>query len=49
MSISDNTSNEYYSDSKTMGIDLGNAINTEIKRLVDIGCKYIQVDEPLFC
>ena len=48
MSISDNTSNEYYSDLKTMGIDLGNAINTEIKRLVDIGCKYIQVDEPLF-
>ena len=48
MTISDNTSNEYYSDSKTMGIDLGNAINTEIKRLVDIGCKYIQVDEPLF-
>jgi len=48
MSISDNTSNEYYSDSKTMGIDLGNAINIEIKRLVDIGCKYIQVDEPLF-
>jgi len=48
MSISDNISNEYYSDSKTMGIDLGNAINIEIKRLVDIGCKYIQVDEPLF-
>jgi len=48
MSISDNTSNEYYSDSKTMGIDLGNAINMEIKRLVDAGCKYIQVDEPLF-
>jgi len=48
MSISDNISNEYYSDSKTMGIDLGNAINTEIKRLVDSGCRYIQVDEPLF-
>ena len=48
MSISDNIINEYYSDSKTMGIDLGNAINTEIKRLVDIGCRYIQVDEPLF-
>jgi 5-methyltetrahydropteroyltriglutamate--homocysteine methyltransferase len=31
-----------------MGIDLGNAINTEIKRLVDSGCRYIQVDEPLF-
>jgi len=48
MSIIDNISNEYYSDSKTMGIDLGNAINTEIKRLVDAGCRYIQVDEPLF-
>jgi len=48
MSISDNISNEYYSNSKTMGIDLGNAINTEIKRLVDSGCRYIQVDEPLF-
>jgi len=48
MSISDNISNEYYSDSKTMGIDLGNAINTEIKRLVDSGCRYVQVDEPLF-
>ena len=48
MTISDNTSNEYYSDLKTMCIDLGNAINIEIKRLVDTGCKYIQVDEPLF-
>ena len=48
MTINDNMVNEYYTDSKTMGIDLGNAINTEIKRLVDAGCKYIQVDEPLF-
>lgn len=48
MSISDNISNEYYSNSKTMGMDLGNAINTEIKRLVDAGCRYIQIDEPLF-
>jgi len=48
MTISDNISNEHYSDLKTIGIDLGNAINIEIKRLVDAGCKYIQVDEPLF-
>ena len=31
-----------------MGEDLADAINVEIKRLVDAGCKYIQVDEPLF-
>ena len=48
MTINDNMANEYYTDSKTMGIDLGDAINVEIKRLVDAGCKYIQVDEPLF-
>ena len=48
MTISDNVSNEHYSDLKTMGIDLGNAINIEIKRLVEAGCKYIQVDEPIF-
>jgi len=48
MTISDNMANEYYTDSKTMGIDLGDSINAEIKRLVDAGCKYIQVDEPLF-
>ena len=48
MTINDNMVNEYYADSKTMGIDLGDAINAEIKRLVDAGCKYIQVDEPLF-
>ena len=48
MTINDNMVNEYYTDSKTMGIDLGDAINVEIKRLVDAGCKYIQVDEPLF-
>jgi len=48
MTICDNTANEYYTDLKTMGIDLGDATNIEIKRLVDAGCKYIQVDEPLF-
>ena len=33
---------------KSINYDLAIAINTEIKRLVDAGCKYIQVDEPLF-
>ena len=30
------------------GFDLAEVINVEIKRLQKAGCKYIQVDEPLF-
>lgn len=48
MTISDTIANTYYKDLKKMGIDLAEAINCEIKRLVEAGCKYIQVDEPLF-
>ena len=48
MTITDTIANTYYKSDEEMGHDLANAINTEIKRLVDAGCKYIQVDEPLF-
>jgi len=48
MTITDTIANTYYKSDEEMGYDLAVAINTEIKRLVDAGCKYIQVDEPLF-
>ena len=48
MTITDTIANTYYKSDEEMGYDLAIAINTEIKRLVDKGCKYIQVDEPLF-
>ena len=48
MTITDTIANTYYKSDEEMGYDLAIAINTEIKRLVDVGCKYIQVDEPLF-
>ena len=48
MTISDTIANTYYKSDEEMGHDLAIAINTEIKRLVDAGCKFIQVDEPLF-
>tara|TARA_Y100000768_G_scaffold306842_1_gene240858 strand:+ start:414 stop:1466 length:1053 start_codon:yes stop_codon:yes gene_type:complete len=48
MTITDTISNTYYKSDEEMGYDLAMAINTEIKRLADAGCKYIQVDEPLF-
>ena len=48
MTITDTVANTYYKLDEEMGNDLAIAINIEIKRLVDAGCKYIQVDEPLF-
>ncbi len=48
MTITDTIANTFYKSDEELGYDLAIAINTEIKRLVDAGCKYIQVDEPLF-
>ena len=48
MTITDTIANVFYNSDEQMGEDLADAINVEIKRLVDSGCKYIQVDEPLF-
>jgi len=48
MTITDTIANTYYKSDEKMGEDLADAINVEIKRLVHVGCKYIQVDEPLF-
>ena len=48
LTISDTIANEYYSSIKAMTDDLAKVINIEVKRLSKIGCKYIQIDEPLF-
>ena len=48
MTISDTIANTFYKSDDEMGYDLAIAINAEIKRLVNVGCKFIQVDEPLF-
>ena len=48
MTITDTISNEFYNSPKKMGEDLAEAIKVEIDRLAKAGCKYIQVDEPLF-
>ena len=48
MTITDSIANNYYDDLKKLGFDLALALNKEIKALVDAGCKYIQIDEPVF-
>jgi 5-methyltetrahydropteroyltriglutamate--homocysteine methyltransferase len=48
MTIMDTTVNKHYDDEKQLACDLADALNFEIKALVDAGCKFIQVDEPVF-
>jgi 5-methyltetrahydropteroyltriglutamate--homocysteine methyltransferase len=48
LTITDSLSDAYYADEKKLGQDLAEALNAEIRVLAEKGCKWIQVDEPLF-
>ncbi|MCF6322275.1 MAG: cobalamin-independent methionine synthase II family protein [Rhizobiaceae bacterium] len=46
--VMDTCANEFYDDERQLAFDLADAMNHEIRALAAAGCKYIQVDEPLF-
>ncbi|MBT3659054.1 MAG: cobalamin-independent methionine synthase II family protein [Rhodospirillaceae bacterium] len=48
MTAADTVADVHYGDDKSFGADLGEAINVEVLRLVEAGCRHIQIDEPLF-
>jgi 5-methyltetrahydropteroyltriglutamate--homocysteine methyltransferase len=48
LSIIDTTANLHYASERELAFDLADALNFEIRALASAGCKYIQVDEPLF-
>lgn len=48
MTISDTTADVYYNDARRLAFDLAAALNTEARALAQAGCKYIQIDEPIF-
>jgi 5-methyltetrahydropteroyltriglutamate--homocysteine methyltransferase len=48
MTIADSLADEYYGDERRLGRDLAKALNAEILALAEAGCRWIQVDEPLF-
>ncbi|MDA9009048.1 cobalamin-independent methionine synthase II family protein [Alphaproteobacteria bacterium] len=48
LTISDTTYDAFYGDLKTAGRDLAEAVNKEVRALVDAGCQQIQIDEPVF-
>ena len=48
MTIWDTNADAYYNDPKRLGVDLAVALNQEVLALAGAGCKYIQIDEPVF-
>ena len=48
LTIADTTVDSFYGDATKLGGDLADAINFEVRALADAGCRYIQIDEPLF-
>ena len=46
--IMDTTVDHFYGDERRLAFDLADALNFEIRALAKAGCRYIQVDEPLF-
>jgi 5-methyltetrahydropteroyltriglutamate--homocysteine methyltransferase len=48
LTIMDTTADCFYNDRPKLNAVLADTVNKEILALVDAGCQYIQVDEPLF-
>ncbi|MGI9414244.1 MAG: hypothetical protein ACR2PM_11280, partial [Hyphomicrobiales bacterium] len=48
VTIMDTTANAHYADDRALAFDIADALNYEIRALAEAGCRYIQVDEPLF-
>ncbi len=48
MTIMDSVADQFYGDERKLARDLAKALNVEIIRLARAGCRWIQVDEPVF-
>ena len=48
MTIADSVVNTFYPDPRAQGQALAEALNAEVHDLAAAGCRYIQVDEPVF-
>lgn len=46
--VMDTCANVFYADQRSLAFDLADALNHEIRAVAAAGCRYIQVDEPLF-
>ncbi|MDD9811452.1 MAG: 5-methyltetrahydropteroyltriglutamate--homocysteine methyltransferase [Gammaproteobacteria bacterium] len=48
MTIADTNYDAHYGDPAQLGADLAQALNAEVLALARVGCRHIQIDEPVF-
>ena len=48
LTIIDSTADVYYGDEAALAAALACVLNTEIRALAEAGCRWIQIDEPVF-
>ena len=48
MTVVDTNADVFYNDPAKLGADIATALNKDVLRLADAGCRHIQIDEPLF-
>ena len=48
MTVADTNADLFYDDPAKLGADLADALNQEVLALAAAGCRYIQIDEPVF-
>jgi 5-methyltetrahydropteroyltriglutamate--homocysteine methyltransferase len=48
MTVIDSTADTYYGDEHRLAADLSDALNAEIRALAEAGCRWVQIDEPVF-
>ncbi|MHA1165891.1 MAG: cobalamin-independent methionine synthase II family protein [Alphaproteobacteria bacterium] len=48
MTIIDSVVDKHYGDDRALAGDLADALNYEVRALAEAGCRYIQIDEPVF-
>lgn len=48
LTIADTCADAFYDDPRKLGSDLAAALNREVLALAEAGCRYIQIDEPVF-
>ena len=48
LTVTDTIADDYYGAERKVGEALGDALNAEVRSLADAGCRWIQIDEPLF-
>ncbi|QGX97994.1 5-methyltetrahydropteroyltriglutamate--homocysteine methyltransferase [Roseovarius faecimaris] len=48
MTIADTTADAFYDDDAALARDLSDALNGQVRALAEAGCRFIQVDEPIF-